>query len=207
MRSRVMLRSLISLFILFIQFGLNPYSSVLQAHAQTPTFSIVSPYYGTATINSYFDHRYPTYNGIPNCVRWDSQGNCLEINDRVVRYDGREQTGGVSRTGCGLHPDFCYDGHNGYDFGMVFSHVLAAADGTVFSVGWDNPLCHYCGYGLHITIDHRVNGNVYRTNYAHLTTTMVEIGQIVKAGEMIGLSGGTGSTDGASHLHFTFRIA
>jgi murein DD-endopeptidase MepM/ murein hydrolase activator NlpD len=40
--------------------------------------------------------------------------------------------------------------------------------------------------------------------YAHLSKNLVEVGQCVSAGDLIGLSGNTGNSSGA-HLHLTLK--
>lgn len=57
------------------------------------------------------------------------------------------------------------------------------------------------GYGNVIIIRH---GNGLETVYAHLSKILVEAGQNIKAGELIGLGGNTGRSYGA-HLHFEMR--
>jgi len=78
--------------------------------------------------------------------------------------------------------------------------VLAAGDGYVI-VAHDSG-----GPGLsYVAIDH---GNGYITKYLHLSEVLVTTGEIVKRGQIIGLSGGTPGTRGAGifttgpHLHF-----
>jgi murein DD-endopeptidase MepM/ murein hydrolase activator NlpD len=57
------------------------------------------------------------------------------------------------------------------------------------------------GYGKLIIIEH----NGYRTYYAHLSSIFVYKGQFVEAGQIIGLSGNTGTSTGP-HLHFEIRV-
>ena len=73
--------------------------------------------------------------------------------------------------------------------------VLAAADGTVIRVG---PLGTY---GNIVLISHKINGKRMDTNYAHLSSYNVKVGDIVKQGQQIGIMGNTGSST-APHLHF-----
>jgi murein DD-endopeptidase MepM/ murein hydrolase activator NlpD len=87
--------------------------------------------------------------------------------------------------------------HSGLDFkGPIGTPILAAADGTVTSVGWQG------GYGKAIEITH-ANGLV--TRYAHLSGYDVMVGQKVPRGIMIGRMGSTGRSTG-SHLHFEVRL-
>ncbi|WP_030873249.1 M23 family metallopeptidase, partial [Streptomyces sp. NRRL S-37] len=78
--------------------------------------------------------------------------------------------------------------------------VMAAHGGTVVKAGpngaGDGP-----AYGNAIVIKH---GNGTYSQYAHLSQVNVRIGQIVKTGQKIALSGNTGNSSGP-HLHFEIR--
>jgi murein DD-endopeptidase MepM/ murein hydrolase activator NlpD len=54
------------------------------------------------------------------------------------------------------------------------------------------------GYGIQVELDH---GFGYRTKYAHLSKLKVKVGDKVKRGDVIGLSGNTGYSTGP-HLHY-----
>ncbi|MFJ9739895.1 M23 family metallopeptidase [Streptomyces sp. NPDC101166] len=91
--------------------------------------------------------------------------------------------------------------HSGQDFAVpTGTKVMAAHGGTVVKAGGygagDGP-----AYGNAIVIKH-ANG-VY-SQYAHLSRVDVKIGQIVKTGQRIALSGNTGNSSGP-HLHFEIR--
>lgn len=88
-------------------------------------------------------------------------------------------------------------GHSGIDYVCPEgTEVLASADGTVMRVAYAAT-----GYGNYVIIRHeREIGTVY----AHLKTSMVIIGDKVKQGDIIGLSGNTGNSTGP-HLHFEAR--
>lgn len=58
------------------------------------------------------------------------------------------------------------------------------------------------GYGNVVVVRHN---NGLETVYAHLSKILVEPGQQIKAGELIGLGGNTGRSTG-SHLHFEIRF-
>ncbi|HHY79163.1 MAG TPA: peptidoglycan DD-metalloendopeptidase family protein, partial [Thermoanaerobacter sp.] len=86
--------------------------------------------------------------------------------------------------------------HPGIDFGLPFdTPVKAAADGVVVLAG------SYGGYGTAVVIEH--TGGI-STIYGHLSEAKVEKGQVVKGGDVIGLSGNTGRSTGP-HLHFEVR--
>lgn len=87
--------------------------------------------------------------------------------------------------------------HNGVDFrACVGTPVYAVADGQVM-VAQNAPT----SYGKYIVIDHNKFGSLS----AHLSKYEVSVGQVVKAGQLIGYSGDTGDIDGA-HLHFEIRV-
>ncbi|GGH36470.1 M23 family metallopeptidase [Microbacterium album] len=62
-------------------------------------------------------------------------------------------------------------------------------------------------YGVHVTIDHVIDGQVVTSHYAHMQygSMRVRAGQEVKVGDVIGLVGNTGRSYGA-HLHFEIRV-
>jgi len=74
--------------------------------------------------------------------------------------------------------------------------VKAAAAGKVVRAG---PLG---AFGLAVVIDH---GNGYSTWYGHLSKLLVRTGEMVAAGQQIGLVGSTGRTTGP-HLDFRIKI-
>ncbi|MCA1631595.1 MAG: M23 family metallopeptidase [Acidobacteria bacterium] len=74
--------------------------------------------------------------------------------------------------------------------------VVAAATGTVLSVGWQN------GYGQMVEIDH---GGGLTTRYAHLSKIEVAAGQQIARGDLVGRVGSTGRSTGP-HLHYEVRI-
>ncbi len=87
--------------------------------------------------------------------------------------------------------------HEGLDFSIpVGNDVMATANGTVVKVAKLKT-----GYGNLIKIDHN---RQYLTVYAQLSGILIEEGQVVKRGEVIALSGNSGSSTGP-HLHYEVR--
>ncbi|MDR1848044.1 MAG: M23 family metallopeptidase [Bacteroidales bacterium] len=87
--------------------------------------------------------------------------------------------------------------HTGVDIALnIGEPVFAAFDGVV-RVAKTNG-----GYGKMVLIRHYNN---LETLYGHLSEIKVKSGQIVKAGDIIGLSGNTGHSTGP-HLHFECRL-
>jgi len=86
--------------------------------------------------------------------------------------------------------------HPGVDFAArTGTEVKATADGKVVFVGWDDI------YGNLVAIDH---GNGYVTYYGHNSSILVRVGDIIRRGEVIALSGNTGRSS-APHLHYEIR--
>ncbi|PLS04365.1 peptidase M23 [Neobacillus cucumis] len=73
--------------------------------------------------------------------------------------------------------------------------ILAAADGVVIRSYVSST------YGNCIFVSHSINGQVYTTVYAHMSSRMVGSGAVVKKGQQIGVMGNTGASHG-QHLHF-----
>ncbi|MEU3827715.1 peptidoglycan DD-metalloendopeptidase family protein [Streptomyces sp. SID486] len=86
--------------------------------------------------------------------------------------------------------------HTGIDFHAASgTAVHAVGSGTVVSTGWGGA------YGNQIVI--RMADGMY-TQYGHLSSIGVTVGQKVVPGQQIGLSGATGNVTGP-HLHFEAR--
>jgi hypothetical protein len=91
-----------------------------------------------------------------------------------------------------------YRWHYGTDLALnTGDSVKAAFDGIVRIVRWDGG-----GYGYYVLLRH-LNG--IETLYGHLSKQLVEPGQYVKAGQLIGWGGSTGRSSGP-HLHYETRF-
>ena len=78
--------------------------------------------------------------------------------------------------------------------------IYAAADGQVASAGWSG------GYGNYTCVaTARYQGRSLRTCYAHQSQILVNDGQRVRRGQVIGRVGTTGASTG-DHLHFEVRL-
>lgn len=87
--------------------------------------------------------------------------------------------------------------HEGIDLkAPIGTPIQAASDGTVLKAGWDA-----WGLGNAITLIHP-NGTT--TVYGHCSKLLLQVGQQVKRGQIIGEVGDTGNSNGA-HLHFEFH--
>ncbi|AVZ75739.1 peptidase [Streptomyces lunaelactis] len=88
--------------------------------------------------------------------------------------------------------------HTGIDFHAASgTSVHAVGLGTVVEAGWGGA------YGNNVVI--KMNDGSY-TQYGHLSSISVSVGQSVTPGQRIGLSGATGNTSGP-HLHFEARTS
>lgn len=83
--------------------------------------------------------------------------------------------------------------HQGLDLAAKSGQlVLAAARGVVIRAGWNGS------HGNQVVIQH--DGDV-TTRYSHLSRPLVEPGEVVEAGDVVGAAGRTGLATGV-HLHF-----
>ena len=91
--------------------------------------------------------------------------------------------------------------HSGIDVGVpVGTPVKAMADGTVVAANGGMR-----GYGNGVFIDHgMINGKHVVSEYGHLSSFDVKVGDKIKQGQVIAKSGNTGTSSGP-HLHITIR--
>lgn len=139
----------------------------------------------------------------------ERQSEALQKKINSLMSSGTEYSGGImawplpgyttitSYFGTRIHPITKKNStHYGIDIstgGNPGKTVVAANDGKVVLVTYD-----YYG-GNMIMIDH---GGGIATKYLHLSSFMVSVGQTVKRGENIALSGNTGAWTTGPHLHF-----
>lgn len=119
---------------------------------------------------------------------------CLKIVDTLFHCGFHMPIQGVITSKFGWR-----DGkmHNGMDIDLeVWEPVYAAFDGVVRFAG------RYKNYGRVVIIRH-FNG--LETLYAHLHRIKVQVGEEVRAGQIVGLGGSSGNSTG-SHLHFEIRF-
>lgn len=98
----------------------------------------------------------------------------------------------------------CSSMHSGIDFTPGAGvPIEAIADGTVVgSTVADGS------WGTHVTIEHVIDGVVFRSSYAHMQAGSLSLspGDTVERGQVVGRVGNTGQSFGA-HLHFTIQDA
>ncbi|MVN23017.1 M23 family metallopeptidase [Mucilaginibacter arboris] len=84
--------------------------------------------------------------------------------------------------------------HNGIDLSARHAMIYSVLHGTVIASNYDHAIGNY------VTINH----GYYETTYGHLSERLVNVGELVKAGSVIGISGQSGLVTG-EHLHFIVR--
>ena len=104
-------------------------------------------------------------------------------------------------SGFGVRSDPFHAGaamHPGIDLaGPYGTPIYATAEGTVLRAGWNSG-----GYGNLVEIDH---GRGIATRYGHMSAILVQAGEHVARGQLVGRMGSTGRSTG-NHLHYEVRI-
>ena len=123
----------------------------------------------------------------PNTASTQSNpgGYIWPVNSRYITstMGGRASPGGIGSTN-----------HKGTDIGRVgyTSSVYAAKAGTVIISEYNRS------YGNYVVVSH---GSGNTTLYAHMSKRIAAVGQQVKQGDVLGITGSTGNSTGP-HLHF-----
>ena len=88
--------------------------------------------------------------------------------------------------------------HKGMDFSTYRSGdpIIATANGQVVTISYDS------GLGNYVIVKHK---HGFYTRYAHMSQSLVTIGQFVSQGDVIGRIGNTGISTGP-HLHYEVHI-
>ncbi len=154
-----------------------------------------------------------TVNGVINYVEpkgievlQPSINKIVSVGTKVIPNVGSVSVGSwawPTNSGYTISSDFAYrinpitgqrELHSGIDIAGTGhgSPIYSANNGTVITATYK-----YDG-GYHVIIDH---GNGYYTLYAHLSSYIVSVGQVVSKGQVIGYVGSTGYATGP-HLHF-----
>jgi murein DD-endopeptidase MepM/ murein hydrolase activator NlpD len=88
--------------------------------------------------------------------------------------------------------------HYGVDIGASLgTTITASADGVISYAGWN------MGLGLDVEIDH---GYGFVSRYAHCSSILVAVGDVVKRGQVIALVGQTGRAV-SPHLHYEIFVS
>lgn len=125
------------------------------------------------------------------------QMNTSELCDYPVIFPIRKPERISSGFGWRRHPIYNVGKfHKGIDIvAKMGTPVYVAGNGTVTRKGYNS------GYGYYIEIQHTGG---FRTFYAHLSKTMVNVGDSVGIARQIACAGNSGVATG-SHLHYEIR--
>ncbi len=127
----------------------------------------------------------------------------INVNQEKILHDNipngypTRNLGVTSKFGNRTHPTTNQKSfHNGLDLrAKTGTNVYATADGIINQATYNNLS------GNRIVVTHNFG---FETRYAHLSTIKVEPGDVVQKGDLIGLSGNSGRTNGP-HLHYEVR--
>ncbi len=152
----------------------GPFGQAMQVFRQ--------PFEGERFTTNAFDHRFPR--------------QFIDRSAGILTSFGEEVRVGIN-------------GHQGYDYMMpAGTPVYAAADGLVDFAGKEAPFfCPLLGrkvQGLQVVLLHALPAAILKSVYAHFEKLTVKSGQLVKRGDLLGLSGNTGCST-SPHLHFDVR--
>lgn len=117
-------------------------------------------------------------------------------------YSGQYGIGQMWGENSAFYRRYSYDGaellgHNGIDFLLPGGNVVYATEaGATVMAGFEPD-----GFGWYILLTHAWGESLY----AHLREVNVSVGQRVRRGDPIGLSGNSGNSTGP-HLHFSIRV-
>ena len=122
--------------------------------------------------------------------------------------DDTKQYDNIGNASC--FPFYCSgSAHGALDIPIkVGTSVYAMDGGKISKVGDYGSNCYgskvcdsgWKSYGIYVTIDHEA----YKTVYAHLSERVVNVGDTVEKGQLIGKSGNTGNSTGP-HLHIELQ--
>lgn len=94
--------------------------------------------------------------------------------------------------------------HTGIDYrAPTGTEIFATRGGKVVHSGTGGT--YGSAYGNYVVVQTVFKMRTRQVLYAHLSKTSVSLGQKIKAGDVIGLSGTSGNTFGA-HLHYEERL-
>lgn len=119
------------------------------------------------------------------------------LNNPALGHDFTPPHHGKVTSGFGPRKLFGRKFHKGIDIDLETGDAVKAAMGGKVRIAR-----YSSGYGNFVVISHQ--GGL-ETLYGHMSELQVSEGQLVDAGDVIGLGGSTGQSTG-SHLHFELRI-
>ncbi len=100
-----------------------------------------------------------------------------------------------------FYKDLGLKGHPGIDFvAYEGCPVYACHGGGITQARFDNSA------GNFVEITDKIAGNFYKTQYLHLKTISVAVGELISEGRIIGYADNTGKYTVGSHLHLTLKM-
>lgn len=158
----------------------TPTPSPTPTYTPTPSFTPLPSLTRTATANA--DERATRL--IPTIVAYDESLAVFNCPPGIMPVEG-------------VLTQRFHSWHQAIDIGVhVGTPVVATHTGVITYADWN-----VIGYGYLVV----VTSGDYITYYAHLSGFEVELGDIVRQGEIIAYSGNTGNSSGP-HLHYETRI-
>lgn len=180
---------------------------------QVITFPVLPDAYQEGDIEAWFEENHPgvRLDPIP-AIKPSELAKALKVRvDKQDRYGQKQKPFyllwptdyPVVTQKFGANPQiylrFGMPGHEGLDIrALTNTHVYCCADGSVYEVH-TNPKDH--PYGIHVRVRHK---DGYKTVYGHLARALVRVGEVVRAGQVIGMADSTGAST-AAHLHLTLK--
>src|SRR6202165_2984481 len=127
--------------------------------SQSPRAFLTLPFMGPHYITSIFDHCSPDYAQRDKICRYDGTSASVKVGGPAPTFDA-----GYAQTPGGR--DYLYySGPDGYDHGLYYEPIVAAAPGRVMYANWYVPGCTTCLSGQTVEINH---GNGLLTFYGHM---------------------------------------
>lgn len=173
--------------------GINRYEN-LESYANSESFIAAHQQLDKITKQLYVQSK--SYDELVKLIK--AKEKMLACIPAIQPISMKDLTRFGSAFGMRLHPILgYYRMHNGVDLtAPTGTKIYAAGDGKVTRAEHSAN-----GLGKNVIIDH---GYSYKTVYAHLSKILVEDGQNVKRGDVIGLVGMTGLAT-CPHLHYEVR--
>jgi hypothetical protein len=133
----------------------------------------------------------PGTEALPRVTMTPYDGQVAEVDPEEFQWPSKRR----AISGWTFH-DPRNPGHIGLDIAaQMYDPIVSVAEGIVVFAEWGG------GYGNLVIVQH---GSDWLSYYAHLSEIVVDVGQKVRQGELLGGAGSTGYSTGP-HLHFELR--
>ena len=171
---------------------------------ETTVGAVASARVATASgsVDTEFSELFASWQNLETGGRVTQAGDVMAGPSAAISVPSRMPLeGAVLTSGFGMrnHPVLrVRRGHKGIDLAApTGTPVYATADGLV------GMAQYYSSYGNYVQIEH---GGALQTRYAHLSSYVVNPGDTVQKGDLIGYVGSTGRSTGP-HLHYEVRVS